>query len=403
MIPKLFFFWLIATLCGVTLATNDSRVVVRNRPITEVPFDCAFRGVAFVSGRVNDGPPMQFLLDTGGAGTHIDQGLAKKLGFEMQRGVASASGNAELEVGVIPSATTQVGDVKYDGQLIASPLAHLEPIFGRKLDGILGSDWMRNYVVEMDYVARRMRLYEPSSFSYNGKGATLPLTFSNGIPFIEMEVSLPNKKVLRGSFLVDTAGGWMAVHVYNSVAKREGLLDGLTTLPEIGVGIGGTTQRVAARGTSLSIGSYRMRRPTVKFTEDPSGLRANSDSVGLVGMEVFRKFKVTFDYSRNRVHLEPNAMFNDAFVYDASGLRLRAAAPSFSTVSVSGVRDSSPAKTAGIVPGDVITKLNGRDTSGLSLEVIREQLQMPDRSNKLTLLRDGKTLQVVLKTREMLP
>ena len=399
MIPRIILICVIATLCGITLTDGDSR----NRPITEIPFELAFRGVAFVPAKVNDGPPMQFLLDTGGAGTHIERELAKKLGLEMARGVATASGNAQLEVGVIRSAITQVGDVQYVGQLIASPIAHLEPIFGRKLDGILGSDWMKSYVVEMDYVSRRMRLYEPSSFSYSGKGTMLPLTFFNGIPFIEMEVSLPNKKVVRGSFLVDTAGGLMAVHVYNQIAKRENLLDGLTTLPETGVGIGGTTQRVAARGLSLSIGPYRIPKPTVKFTEDASGLRANPASVGLVGMEVFRKFKVTFDYSRNVVHLEPNKLFNEPFVYDVSGLRLRAAAPQFSPPSVSWVRDSSPAKIAGVVPGDILTKLNDRDTTGLSLEIIRETLHAPDRSNTLTLLRDGKTLQVILKTREMLP
>jgi hypothetical protein len=48
-------------------------------------------------------------------------------------------------------------------------------------------------------------------------------------------------------------------------------------------------------------------------------------------------------------------------------------------------------------------KLNGRDTTGLSLEVILETLQTPERSNALTLLRDSKEFQVVLKMREMLP
>ena len=396
MMPKVIF---IAMVCLVALVFTASQ----NRPVSEIPFEVAFRGVAFIPAKVNGGPPMQFLLDTGGAGTHINRELAKQLGLEMARGVATASGNAQLDVGVIRSATTHVGDVQYTGQIIASPLAHLEPIFGRKLDGILGSEWMKSRVVEMDYIAHKMRLYDPASFSYSGKGTTLPLTFFNGIPFIELEVSLANKKVLRGSFLVDTAGGLMAVHVYNQVAKREGLLDGLTTLPETGVGIGGATQRVAARGTSLSIGPHRLPRPTVKFTEDPSGLRANPDSVGLVGMEVFRKFKVTFDYSRKVVHLEPNKFFDERFVYDASGLRLRAAAPQFSPPSVSGVRDSSPAKDAGILPGDIITKLNGRDTSGLSLEIIRETLHTPNRSHTLTLLRESKALEVILKTREMLP
>lgn len=402
MIPKIFFSSLIGALVAGSV-TSGLQVGTKRPPITEIPFEIAFRGVAFVATKVNSSSPMQFLLDTGGAGTHIDRELAKNLGLEMGRGLASTSGNAQLEVGVIRSATTQVGDARFEGRLIASPLAHLEPTFGRKFEGILGSDWMRSHVVEMNYVERKMRLWEPSAFSYNGKGTTLPLTFFNGIPFVEMEVSLPNNKILRGSFLLDTAGGWMAVHVYRQVADRENLLSDLETLPETGLGIGGATQRVAARGSSLSLGAYRMARPTVIFTEDPAGLRANPASVGLVGMEVLRKFKVTFDYSRKALHLEPNQLFNDPFVYDASGLSLRAAAPLFSPPSVAGVRDSSPAKTAGILPGDLITKLNGQDTTGLALEIIRETLHVPDQSITLTLLRDGKPLEVVIKTREMLP
>ena len=66
MLPRIFLVCLIGTLCGVTLTTGESQ----NRPITEISSDLAFRGVAFVPAKVNGGPPMQFLLDTG-AGTHI--------------------------------------------------------------------------------------------------------------------------------------------------------------------------------------------------------------------------------------------------------------------------------------------------------------------------------------------
>jgi hypothetical protein len=198
------------------------------------------------------------------------------------------------------------------------------------------------------------------------------------------------------------AAGWLSTYI-GRLPKDKGLVEGLKTLPETGLGIGGATQRVAARGSSLSIGPYRMPQPTVKFTEDASGQRANPASVGLVGMEVFRKFKVTFDYSAKVIHLEPNSFFNEAFVYDASGLRLRAASPSFSPPTVAGVREASPAQAAGIVRGDVISKLNGRDTATLSLETIREMVHAPDHSHVLTLLRTGKVIEVVLKTREMLP
>jgi hypothetical protein len=134
--------WLIAILIGMTLAADNVQVGNSSKPITEIPFEVAFRGVPFVPVKVNSGSPMQFLLDTGGAGTQLDQGLAKKLGLEMGRGVATTSGNAELEVGVIRSATIQVGDARFEGRPIASPLAHLKPVFGRRLEGILGSGWM---------------------------------------------------------------------------------------------------------------------------------------------------------------------------------------------------------------------------------------------------------------------
>lgn len=77
----------------------------------------AFRGVAFVPVKLNSGAPRLCLLDTGRAGTHVDYELAKKLGLEMERGVATVSGNAELQVGVIRSATTQVGDARLEGRL----------------------------------------------------------------------------------------------------------------------------------------------------------------------------------------------------------------------------------------------------------------------------------------------
>jgi hypothetical protein len=346
---------------------------------------------------------MQFLLDTGGAGTHVDKGVAEKLQFELGRGVATTSGNESLEVGVIRSAAIRVGPTRFEGRFIASPLAQLEPIFGRRIEGILGSDWMNRHVVELDFVQQKMRLYEPATFRYNGRGTTLPLTFAEGIPFVELEISLPNGKTVKGSFLVDTGGGLMVVHIHKRIADRDGLLEGLTMLAETGVGIGGAADRLAARGSLLSIGPYRIVQPTIKFTNDPAGLRANPGSVGLVGMEVFRKFKVTFDYSRKVVHLEPNRFFDEPLVYDATGLRLRAAPPAFSPPFVAFVRDASPGKEAGIAPGDILLKLDGRNTSELSLETVREMLHAAGKSHRLQFSRNGKIMKVILKTREMLP
>jgi C-terminal processing protease CtpA/Prc len=119
-------------------------------------------------------------------------------------------------------------------------------------------------------------------------------------------------------------------------------------------------------------------------------------------MEVLRRFKVTFDYSRSRIHLEPNRAFAEPFVYDASGLRLRAARPAFSPPYVASVVASSPAEQAGLQPNDVLLEIDGRSTAGMSLEGIRETLRQPGKQHRLILSRGETTIKTALRTRELL-
>lgn len=374
----------------------------RNQPVAELPFDSVLGGMAFFPATVNSAGPFQFLLDTGGAGSLVDRELAHKLAVKLERGVASVSGSANLEVGVIPRAVIEVGKARYQGRLTASPLAPLEPAIGRPFEGIIGGDLLQRYVLEMDYDKGVMRFYEPAAFQYAGRGQSLPLSFAQGVPFINLEVSLPGGKSVKGDFLIDTAGGRMAIHIHKEIAEREGLFDGSPMLEEKGLGLGGATSRKVARGAMLSIGTFRLPRPFVAFTEDTAGLRTNPNSVGLVGMEVLRRFKLTFDYSRKLLHLEPNRSLRAQFVYDASGLLLRATRPSFSPPYVFRVRDNSPAKEAGLEPDDVLLQIDGRSISALKLDAVRELLKQPGKTHKLSFSRKGKTMEATLKTRDML-
>jgi len=69
---------------------------------------------------------------------------------------------------------------------------------------------------------------------------------------------------------------------------------------------------------------------------------------------------------------------------------------------VVGVRDASPAKKAGIESGDVLVQIDGRSTSTLSLENIRTMLGQSGKTHRLAFSRQGKTVDVSLKTRDLL-
>jgi PDZ domain/Aspartyl protease len=382
--------------------SGEPRTRSGNRPISEFHFDAVRGGMPFFPATVNSIGQFQFLLDTGGSGGHLDGEIAKRLGLRLERGTASFSGSANLEVGIIPEATLAVGAARHRGQLLVSPLAPIEPILGRPFEGIIGSDFLQRYVLELNYDARVLRLYPPAAFQYTGRGQPLRLSFAQGIPFVRLAVSLANGKAIDGDFLIDTAGGGMAIHVHKQIAERDGLLGGAPSRDERGHGIGGETSRTVARGVAVAIGSYRVSRPIVAITEDTAGLRTNPQSLGLVGMEVLGRFNLTFDYSRSVVYVEPNRTFDAALVYDSTGLDLRATRPSFSPAYVRSVRDRSPAKEAGIQAGDVLVRIDDRPTSGLTLDEIRELLKTPGRTRRLAVSRQGKSVSVTLKTRDLL-
>src|SRR5215472_12037174 len=119
----------------------------------------------------------------------------------------------------------------------------------------------------------------------------------------------------------------MSVHIYSSIVARSGLAEGLKMIEEIGHGIGGATHNFAMRGAELEIGQYRLKKPVVVVSPDEAVLRADPTSSGLVGMDVLQRFTITFDYSRGRIYLEANRRLRDPFVYDTTGMSLRAAAP----------------------------------------------------------------------------
>jgi S1-C subfamily serine protease len=82
---------------------------------------------------------------------------------------------------------------------------------------------------------------------------------------------------------------------------------------------------------------------------------------------------------------------------------LRSDPPDFSVIYVSRVRENSPADLAGVLRGDIVTGIDGRHTKGTQLQHVRTALNQPDRTIRITLLRGGRTMEVTLKTRELLP
>jgi serine protease DegS len=63
---------------------------------------------------------------------------------------------------------------------------------------------------------------------------------------------------------------------------------------------------------------------------------------------------------------------------------------------------TSPAGRAGLTRGDVLIKVNGREVSEADLWTLRESMRRPDASFAVTVMRDGKPVEVTFTTARMI-
>src|SRR5262245_55738873 len=142
-----------------------------------VPFTYHER-VAFVQARLN-GSERLFLLDTGANRSAVDARTAKELALP-----AGEPSEVEGTTGVTKVETARVELAL--GPLVARDLAVTVQDLGGSLrppethlDGILGSDFLASYVLEIDYLARELTL---SQAPLEAPAWALPLELDAGIP-----------------------------------------------------------------------------------------------------------------------------------------------------------------------------------------------------------------------------
>jgi carboxyl-terminal processing protease len=87
---------------------------------------------------------------------------------------------------------------------------------------------------------------------------------------------------------------------------------------------------------------------------------------------VLKRFAVTFDYARQTVAFVPDTGFATHDTYDRSGAFLITQG---GKIIVADVRPGTPAATAGIMRGDVLATVNGRDAGALGLAAVRDLLR----------------------------
>lgn len=240
-----------------------------------------------------NGTPLWFDIDTGARHSVIDRATAKRLKLQILRTdqMGGAGHGTQTMLHAAPL-TIAIGGIQ---QRIVDPwvidLGHTGT--NNHLDGLIGIEFFKAYVVRIDPIAQTVAFCDPAAFKNELSGATIPLVAEDDRLFIQVTLTLPNGINATHRVRVDT-GSDDAVSdnlVRQSSIRQKSLQ---------GVGIGTPYVDYSGVFASVRIGPYR-----IEHVWGPSG------DPPAVGMEILQRFILTFDVPHARLTLQPTLQLND--------------------------------------------------------------------------------------------
>lgn len=396
-------FVAIALACGLFAQWPVAAAPIRSLPAT-IPFELVSRHIV-VRVTVNNSSPLPFVLDSGADVALVRMDTAASLHLTLDQVIRSGGAGPATQVGrTIKGAQWSLVGLAGFSQPIAFalPFDDLPSALGHDVDGIIGGQFIKQFVVELDYQARTITLHDAHSFTYSGDGNVLPLEFSNNThPVVTALVTTIDGRSFERKFVLDLgAGGALTLHT--PFVAEQHLLDNQTTIRLIGAaGAGGRTVGRIGRVASLRLGRFTLKSPIAMFSQDTGGAFTNAALAGNIGAQIAMRFRLFLDYSHRRLILEPIAGFDAPFDRAFSGIALRAQGRDFSIIRVFEVLENSPATDAGLQADDVIETIDGQTAAGLTLTRINELFEKPA-TYALTVKRGSQALRVTLTPRRLI-
>jgi hypothetical protein len=267
----------------------------------------------FIPVQVNNSEPLWFVLDSGSSSTLLNKRVVNTLKLKVEgTGEAEGAGEGKDRALLASGVTLKLSGIRLTNQqLPAIDFKELEAALGRKIDGLLGYDFIRHFVVEVDYEARLIKIHNAAKYRYRGRGESLAITTEDGHPHVRLKFTLPAREPLEGKFIVDGGAGGATMEFAVPFIQAHKLLDTVQPMDShSAAGIGGRVNIRYGRGKSIRLGRFLLENPVVGFPQANKGAFANRKIAGLIGAKLLSRFTVIYDDRRHRIIFEPNSSFS---------------------------------------------------------------------------------------------
>ena len=312
--------------------------------------------------------------------------------------------------------------------LIPGEEFELSSHMGININGIIGGDLFRDFIVDINYSTKRIKFYNSENYIYKKckKCQTFDLEFYKEKPYINIVVQSKNTEQINVKLLIDTGGGdalWLFDKSNDKINIPEKNFDDY-----LGRGLSGNIYGKRSKIDKIKIGEYFFYDANVAYPHFSSVEKAYDfkERNGSLASEILKRFRIVIDYPHKKItFVKRSKFYKDPFLYNMSGIEIAYSGdmlirervkpksvaipiPSEATTielvykyvyafkksfQIIQIRKGSPAYKAGLLKNDIILQLNGRPAYDYKLgDVIHIFSTKPGKRINLLIDRGGKVL-----------
>lgn len=294
-----------------------------------VPFKL-INNLVFVPIKVN-GIELNFLLDTGVAETILFSLEDKKevRFFNAEKILLKGLGSQAAVEGLKSTNNIlEFSSLKYRNHMlyiVLDPDFNLSSHIGIPVNGIIGYQFFRNNLVEINYKKKKVIVYKDTKknrFKIEKKFSTIPITIEKLKPYLKSTVNQDSRNV-PVKLLIDV-GNSDAIWLFQDRSE-------LIKVPQknfddfLGRGFSGDVEGKRGRIEKFQMADFEFNNPVVAFPDSISirNVTMVPDRMGSVGGEIMRRFTVIFDYQKQQMFLKKNSDYQAPFSYNKSGVEVQ--------------------------------------------------------------------------------
>jgi hypothetical protein len=246
----------------------------------DIPFDFV-DGYILVHASV-DAQPVTLLLDSGASASVMNVEAARRLHLALGEGQAVDGVEADGTAFEMERVTPKVGGFALPVVGLAIDLRNAEQLCSERVDGLIGAEFFKGRVTQIDYANRRLRILDKAPVD----GESLALRARNGVFCVPVSVNGSKPRWTRLDTGCNDALHWVVPRTATGPQRR-------------GVSIGFITN--TDDETLVTVGLGRLTLPHVETALH--GKAIFPGEAGLLGSEVLSQYRVTVDARGGHVWL----------------------------------------------------------------------------------------------------